>query len=137
MTRTVQLSQDAAAPPIPDRRSDLDAFVADVTARYDVSGIYLFGSRGGGVREPRSTSDWDIVVFADHDVAGELVDDVTLQRHFGEFLDLFAMPSPGCWYYPDWTMCEGSRGWFPESHPEIEAELQCVWEFSQCEEYRQ
>ena len=132
MTRTVQLSPDTEAPPIPDRRSDLDAFIADVTARYDVTGIYLFGSRGGGGREPSSTSDWDILVFTDRGAAGDLVDDKTLQRHFGEFLDLFAMPSPGCWYYPDWTTCEGGdRGWFPESHPEIEESLQCVWESSE------
>ena len=128
-TELREVTPDAEAPPIPDRCSDLDAFIADVTARYDVTGIYLFGSRGGGVREPSNTSDWDILVFMDERIkAGELVNDETLQRHFGESLDLFAMPSPGCWYYPDWTMREGSRGWFPESHPEIEANLQCVWE---------
>lgn len=128
-----ELTWDAEAPPIPDRRSDLDAFIADVTTRYPVLGIYLFGSRGGGGREARDKSDWDILVQVEHG-AESLVCDLTLQRYFGEFLDLFAMPSPGCWHYPPWTTCDGMRGWFPESHPEIEASLQCVWEASQCEE---
>ncbi len=124
-----KLTWDAEAPPIPDRCSDLDAFIADVTARYDVTGIYLFGSRGGGAKDARDESDWDILVYVEHG-AESLICDLTLQRHFGEFLDLFAMNHPGHWHYPPWTTVNGMRGWFPESPPEIEADLQCVWESS-------
>lgn len=116
---------DADAPEIPDRESDLDAFIADVTARYCVREIYLFGSRGGGAKDPRERSDWDVLVFTDD--AESIVCDNTLQRHFGEFLDLFAIPKSGCWYYPPWTTVEGMRGWFPESHREIEGNLVRVY----------
>jgi len=115
--KTEIVEPDAPAPPIPDRVSDLAAFVADVPARYSVVEIGLFGSRSIGSHRPGS--DWDVLVWtADHETAERIVNDGTLQRHFGEFLDLFAMPitSPGCWHFPPWTTyCGGERGWFPAS----------------------
>ena len=118
---------DHEGPEIPDRQSNLQAFVTDVTSRYAVLGIYLFGSRGGGAKDARNESDWDILVYVEHG-AESLVCDLTLQRHFGEFLDLFAMDHPGHWHYPPWTTVDGMRGWFPESHPELQGDLDCVFD---------
>ncbi len=115
------------SPAIPDRQSDLQAFISDVTARYAVREIYMFGSRAGGAKDPKNGSDWDILVFVECG-AESLVSDSTLQKHFGEFLDLFAMKYPGHWRYPPWTEDEnGGRRWFPESHREIQGDLVRVY----------
>ena len=125
--RTPAANLDNKPPAIPDRQSNLQAFISDVTARYAVREVYVFGSRGGGVKDPKDESDWDILVFVECG-AESLVSDPTLQKHFGEFLDLFAMKDPGHWRYPPWTEDEyGERGWFPESHREIEGDLVRVY----------
>ena len=104
---------DAAPPRIPSRCSDLNAFIDDVTNRYPVKEIYLFGSRANRNHWPKPTNDWQILVIVESG-AEIFVNDASLQRHFGEYLDLFAMDAdkPGCWNYPAWTTIAGLRGWW-------------------------
>ena len=106
---------DAAPPPIPSRESDLQAFIDDVTNRYPVTEIHLFWSCANRERRPQPVNAWQILVIVENG-ADTFVNDASLQRHFGESLDLFGMNAhePGRWHYPGWTTVAGLRGfWFP------------------------
>lgn len=94
----------------------LETFIADVTNRYPVAEIVVFGSRARG-GSARPDSDWDVLVLpsdgAPADVYTRLVEDETLQRHFDTFLDVFALDERGRWHWPSWTNDEmGGRGFF-------------------------
>lgn len=115
----------------------LNDFIADITGRYPVEEIILFGSRARG--DARPDSDWDIIVCpavgTDGETIRRLLADTTLERHFEPaFLDLFTVDEFGGWDYPTWTKTwvdgEGYRGWFPYNAPyryEIQTDMRAVW----------